>query len=107
VPPTDRTADDGRLVELVDGEVMDADESQWAASPGEPPAGEPTDEVLRVHTLLAAEPPADDLDVPEDGLELPGAEEGEHDELLCSRCFLWKHRRQFSDVERRVCDDCA
>jgi hypothetical protein len=52
-----------------DEEVVDARATSWA--PGEPPPGEPTDEILYVHELTEAEPPADVLDMPEDGLELP------------------------------------
>jgi hypothetical protein len=72
-PGTDAHEMSGRRrpeeIELLnDGEEIDASALGWA--PGEPPPGEPTDEILHVHELTASEPSADLLEIPEDGLEI-------------------------------------
>ncbi|MEX1009289.1 MAG: DUF4193 family protein [Acidimicrobiia bacterium] len=78
--PPDDLATSGRErpeeIELLgDGEEIDATEKGWA--PGEPSPGEPLDEILHVHPLTETEPPADLLEIPEDGLELPQPDEVE------------------------------
>jgi hypothetical protein len=88
-----------------DEEVVDARTTSWA--PGEPAPGEPADEILYVHQLTETEPPADSLDIPDDGLELPlpdMAAEVEKAagleteiEAALTRTFLARH-----DLEARV-----
>jgi len=86
-----------------DEEVVDARATSWA--PGEPPPGEPTDEILYVHELTVTEPPADVLDIPEGGVEFPQPDTVEVEvtgletqiEGALTRTFLAGH-----DLETRI-----
>jgi hypothetical protein len=84
--PTDRdrglgtasTSSDDATIELLgDAELLDVvDDNEESWAPGEPPPGVPAEEVLRIHVLGEAEPPADDLDLPDDAFDLPVPDDG-------------------------------
>ncbi len=76
VPEGGEREDNAEIALLGDQETIDevdAIEESWA--PGEPSPGLSADEVLQVHSLSTREPSADQLDVAQDGRELPAPED--------------------------------
>jgi hypothetical protein len=72
----DPSSDDATIELLGDAEQLDVvDDREEAWAPGEPPPGVPADEVLQIHVFGEAEPPADDLDLPEDAFDLPAPDD--------------------------------